>query len=180
MVFGFVQKLAVSGGAAALAAGASLISSAAVAPSPAYPSEAVRLEAAGAASSALHIFDRADLDNNEFLDRDEYEILAVVTAELARLNGFIALDAGVGIETVAIAPASDGSLAKAEKARVEDRARREFQLYAGDDERLAPDEFVDAQLEIFLATDADRNGVLVGAELKAYAHAQSKLAPLTS
>ncbi|MEK7266426.1 MAG: hypothetical protein AAB227_10045 [Pseudomonadota bacterium] len=180
MVLGFFQKFAFSGFAASIAAGASLVSGASVAPQPAYGLAAAKLEAAAAANNAAHIFDRADLDNNGILDRDEYEILAVVTAELAQLNGFIAIDAGRGLETVAIARAVDGSLDEASKARIEDRAGREFRLFAGDDERLASDEFVTAQLELFLATDADRNGVLAGAELKSYANSQSKLATLNS
>lgn len=180
MVLGFFQKIAFSGFAAAVAAGASLVSGASVAPLPAYGVEAARLEAAAAASNAARLFDRADLDNNGFLDPDEYEILGIVTAELAQMNGFIAIDAGRGVETVAIARAGNGSLDETKKARIGERARREFGLIAGDDERLASDEFVNAQLELFLATDADRNGVLAGAELKSYAYSQSKLATLNS
>lgn len=176
MVFGLFQKIAFSGLAAAAAAGASLVSSAAVAPQPTYAIEAARLEAAAAATGAARLFERADLDNNGFLDRDEYEILAVVTAELAQLNGFIVIDAGRGAETVAVARAGKGLLDETKKARIEDLARREFRSFAGDDERLASDEFVTAQLEMFLAIDADRNGVLAGAELKSFAHSQSKLA----
>lgn len=180
MVFGPFQKMVVSGIAAAAAAGASLVSSAAVAPPSAYQGEAVRLEAAAASSNAARIFNRADLDNNGYLGRDEYEILSLVTAELTRLNGFIALDAGAGVETVVIAPSSARTLDKLEKARIKNRAQREFALYAGDDERLASDEYVNAYLEMFLATDVDRNGVLVGAELLSFAHAQSKLSTLNS
>ncbi len=180
MVFGVFQKIAFSSLAAAAAAGASLVSSASVAPQPAYGAAVVRLEAAAAASDAARIFDRADLDNNGFLDRDEYEILGIVTAELAQLNGFIVIDAGRGIETVAIARAESRTLDDQEKAQVGERARREFEMMAGDDERLASDEFLDAQLVLFLATDADRNGVLAGVELTSYARSQSRVATLNS
>ena len=180
MVFGLIQKIVFSGLAAATAAGASLVSSTSVAPQPAYGVAAATLEATAAASHAARLFDRADLDNNGFLDRDEYEILSVVTAELAQLNGFIAIDAGRGIETVQVARAGHGSLNETKKTRLKERALREFRLFAGDDERLASDEFVTVQLEMFLAIDDDRNGVLSGAELKSYAYAQSKLATLNS
>lgn len=180
MVLGLIHKVAFSGLAAAAAAGASLVSSASVTPEPAYGVSAAKLEAAAAATNAARIFDRADLDNNGLLDRDEYEILSVVTAELAQLNGFIAIDAGRGVETVAIARAGKRSLDIDDKARVEERAKREFRAISGDDERLSSDEFVTAELERFLATDADRNGVLAGEELASFAYAQSRLATLSS
>ena len=93
MVFELFQKFAVSGFAAAAAIGASLVSSASVDPQPAYPTQASKLEAAAAAANASRLFDRADLDKNGALDREEHEILAVVTAELAQLNGFVSIDA---------------------------------------------------------------------------------------
>lgn len=180
MVLGLIHKVAFSGFAAAVAAGASLVSSASVTPEPAYGISAGKLEAAAAATHAARVFDRADLDNNGFLDRDEYEILGVVTAELAQLNGFIVIDAGRGVETVAIARAGKRSLDSGDKARIEERAKRGFRAISGDDERLSADEFVTAELEQFLAVDADRNGVLAGAELASFARAQSGLATLNS
>ncbi len=180
MVVGVIHKIAFSGIAAAVAAGASLVSSVSVTLSPAYGVSATKLEASAAATDAARVFDRADLDNNGFLDRDEYEILSVVTAELAQLNGFIAIDAGRGVETVAIARADKRSLDVGDKARIEERAKREFRAISGDEERLSSDEFVTAELERFLATDADRNGVLAGAELASFAYAQSRLATLSS
>lgn len=180
MVVGFIHKVAISGFAAALAAGASLVTGASVTPAPAYGVEAAKLEAAAAATEAARLFEKADLDNNGYLDRDEYEILGVVTAELAHLNGFVAIDAGRGVETIAIARKGKRFLGDDDKARIEERALREFEMFSGDDERLASDEFVTAQLEQFLAIDADRNGVLAGAELKSYAYARSRLSSLNS
>lgn len=180
MVFELFQKFAVSGFAAAAAIGASLVSSASVDPQPAYPMQASKLEAAAAAANASRLFDRADLDKNGALDREEHEILAVVTAELAQLNGFVSIDAGHGIETVAVARSGGQALDRSGKDRIRERALREFRLIAGDDERLTLDEFVDAQLELFLSSDADRNGVLAGGELKSFGFAQSKLTTYTS
>jgi hypothetical protein len=151
-----------------------------VTPTPAYGVEAAKLEAAAAATEAARLFGKADLNNNGYLDRDEYEILGVVTAELAQINGFIAIDAGQGVETVAVSRKGKRFLSDDDKARIEERALREFEMFAGDDERLAADEFVTAQLEQFLAIDTDRNGVLAGAELKSYAYARSRLASLNS
>jgi len=180
MVFGLFEKVAVSGFAAAAAIGASLVSSATVDPQPAYPMQAFKIEAAAAATNAARLFDRADLDNNGALDREEFEILAIVTAELAQLNGFVSIDAGNGIETIAVAREGTKVLETSDKARIRERALREFRATAGDDERLTADEFVDAQLEQFLSSDADRNGVLAGGELKSFGYAQSKLATYTS
>ncbi len=174
MVVALVHKLAFSGAAAILAAGG-LVTTASVAPTRAYGAAATRLEAAAAAAQAASAFERADLDNDGSLSADEYSILAVVTAELAHLNGFVAFDSGRGVETVAIARQAKPFLGAKDKARIKNRAAREYQLIAGDDERLSSDEFVTVQLERFLAADDDRNGVLAGTELAAFAGAQSRL-----
>lgn len=180
MVVAFVQKAAFSGLAAVIAAGAGLVTSASVSPAPAYGSAVVKLEADAAARNAARLFDRADLNNDGDLDRDEYVILAVVTAELANLNGFASLDDGDGVQTVSLPSTRKSDLTAKAKSAIRSNADREFDFAAGDDERLARHEFVAVELERFIANDNDRNGVLVGAELTSYAAAQSRLPLLNS
>ncbi len=174
MVIALVQKLAYSGIAAAMAASIGLVNGAAVEPAPAYGTAIDRLEANIAAREAARVFSRADLDKDGALSQDEYSVLAVVSAELARLNGFVAIDISGGVRTVAVSTAGGPSLSPAQRKRINDRAAREFRIIAGEDERLAGDEYVAAQLEQFLTNDVDRNGVLTGPELVSFARAQSK------
>lgn len=169
------HKVAFSAAAAAIAAGAGLINSAAVEPPHAYGAPAIRLEADAAARQAARTFDRTDLNNDGALDDEEYTVLAVVTAELARLNGFVSVDINGEVRTVVLSNATPAFLTDTAKASIRDRASREFAYIAGDDERLMADEFVAAQLETFLASDGDRNAVLTGAELGAFAQRQSRL-----
>jgi formylmethanofuran dehydrogenase subunit E-like metal-binding protein len=175
MVVALVHKLAFSGFAAAIAASVGLVNSASVEPVPAYGAPIDRLDATIAASQAERVFNRADLDNDGSLSQDEYTVLAVVSAELARLNGFVAIDISDGVRTVAVSTGGKQSLSSTERARINERATREFRVVAGDDERLASDEYITAQLEQFLSNDLDRNGVLTGSELATFALAQSKI-----
>lgn len=178
MVVALVHKIALAGVAAATA-GASLVASADVDRAPAYGAAASALEAGASARHAAAVFERADLNNDGDLDADEYEVLVVVTAELSRLNGFVTVDADGGVRTVG-APRGNPSLSVADRARLKERAAGEFAAIAGDDQRLGADEFVTAELERFLASDADRNGVLTGAELSAYALGKARATVLSS
>jgi hypothetical protein len=175
MVVGFIHKATLSGLAAALAAGAGIVTSASVTTVPAYGAVAFAFEADAVARNANRVFDRADLNKDGALDIDEYQILAAVTAELANLNGFASFDAGEGVRIVEISKVSKSDLAANDKAAIRAKAVREFSYLSGDDERLAPDEFVTAEIERFIANDRDRNGVLTGAELAAFAMTQTKL-----
>ena len=180
MVVALFHKIAFSGIAAAIAAGASLVTSAVVEPGPAYGAQATKLEIDAAGRQAARIFDRADMNKDGALDSDEYSILTVVSAELAQLNGFVAIDAGRGVETIPVANFGGGDLSSREKARIRERAAREFRVIAGDDERLAEDEFIGAQLEQFLSSDKNRDGILAGGELATFAFTQSKLPGINS
>lgn len=180
MVVALVHKVAFSGLAGAIAAGASLVTSAVVEPAP-YGTPATKLEINAAGKQAARLFDRADMNKDGALDGDEYSILTVVSAELAQVNGFVAIEAGRGVEIIPIAidaPASH--LTNQEKALVRERAAREFRAIAGDDERLSADEFIGAQLEQFLSSDKNRDGVLAGGELSAFAFGQSRLSVINS
>ncbi|NWG90998.1 MAG: hypothetical protein HXY21_00615 [Parvularculaceae bacterium] len=178
MVVALIGKIALAGVAAATA-GISLVASADVKRASAYGAPASALEAGASARYAAAIFERADLNNDGDLDAEEFEVLAVVTAELSRLNGFVTVNVEGGVRTVA-APHGDPSLSKAEKARLKIRAADEFAAIAGDDQRLGADEFVTAELERFLASDADRNGVLTGAELSSFALARARSTTISS
>lgn len=161
------------GFAAILAVGAGLVHAASVEPAPAYGAQAAQLEAAAVASTAQAVFSRADLDNDGELTRDEFVTLSVVTAELGRLNGFIAVDYAAGVRTAALPRTASWS--GDERARVEDAARRDYAAIAGEDERMTSEEFVTARLEAMAAADLDRNGVLVGAELTRYAAIEARV-----
>ncbi len=180
MVMAIFHKAALSGVAAAIAAGAGLVNSAEVAPAPAYGAYANSIDLDIATRHAAGVFDRADLNNDGVLGEDEFTVLAIVTAELALLNGFIAVDVSDGVKVVAAPRRGKEELSSGDKASIKNRAEREFLIAAGDDLRLSKDEFIGANLERFLASDADRNGALSGAELAAYAQAQSRLAFVSS
>ncbi len=180
MVVALFHKFALSGLAAAIAAGAGAVNTLADTQRPAYGAPVTILEAAAAARHAAHVFGRADLNKDGALDGDEFSVLAIVTAELARLNGFVAVDLVGGAKTVAVPGTFLPALTRSERALINDRAIREFAVVAGADERLGRDEFVSAEIEIFLASDADRNGLLAGGELTSFARTQASLATITS
>lgn len=161
------------GFAAVLVAGAGLVHAASVETRPAYAAPAMQLEAATIATTAKTVFSRADLDNDGTLSSEEYVTLGVVSAELARLNGFVPVDYSGGVRTARLP--ETGPWTKADRARVETAAERDFAAYAGDDQRLTSDEFVAAKLEALHAADRDRNGVLNGAELSRFAAIEARL-----
>jgi hypothetical protein len=165
--------LVLPGFAAIVAAGAGLVQAASVEAQPAYGAPATQLEAATVAATAKSVFSRADLDNDGNLSRDEFLTLAVVSAELARLNGFVPVEYAGGVRTAAL-PRADAWSAT-ERARIEASAERDYALFAGDDQRMSSEEFVSMRLESLTAADIDRNGVLTGAELGRFAAIEARL-----
>lgn len=165
--------LVLPGFAAMVAAGAGLVHAASVEKTPAYGATATQLEAATVAVTAKTVFARADLDNDASLSRDEYLTLAVVTAELARLSGFVPVDYSGGARTAPLPRAEDWT--SAERSRVEHAADRDYAAFAGDDQRMTREEFVASRLESLTAADLDRNGVLTGAELMRFAAIEARL-----
>ena len=107
------------------------------------------------------------------LTREEFLTLAVVSAELARLNGFVPVDYAGGVRTAAL-PRVD-AWGPAERARIEATAERDYDLFAGVDERMSGEEFVAFRLEALTAADLDRNGVLTGSELVRFAALEARL-----
>jgi hypothetical protein len=160
--------------AAAVAISAGLVHAASVDPQPAYAAQATQVEASTIAQTAKTVFARADLDNNGALSEEEFVTLAVVTGELARLNGFVPVDYSGGVRTAKLAFADAWS--NETRARIETAAERDYAYFAGDDGRLDAGEFVSARLEALSTADRDRNGVLTGAELQRFAAIEARVA----
>jgi hypothetical protein len=127
----------------------------------------------GAMARAL--FERADLDASGALDADEYAALAIVTAELARLNGFIALAADGAAEIVALPIKGRESLSRGERARIDAVARAEFYAAAGADGQMSKAEYAAERAAGFAAADRDGDGRLKARELTLFAAAQARL-----
>ncbi len=135
----------------------------------AYGAAVQTLSSEDAAAHALSVFARADLDGSGALDVNEYAALAIVTAELARLNGFIALEVGDGQEIVPLPINAPSALAGSERARVTAVAHAEFYALAGDDALMDFSEYAGEQDARFAAADRNRNGALAKAELVSFA-----------
>ncbi|GAB4521409.1 MAG: hypothetical protein Kow00133_08360 [Amphiplicatus sp.] len=157
-----VAVLAVGVGAA-LAAGSGFEGRAA------YGGSLERFSEAEARAHAAQVFQRADLNRSGDLDADEYASLAVVVAELARFNGFLALEIGGEADTIPLPAAARGGLTTAERIRIDAVARAEFYAAAGEDMRLSRDEFVGESAARFSAADRNGDGALVRGELSAFA-----------
>jgi hypothetical protein len=175
MVVALFQKFAITGLAGAAAAATAALGGPEGGAKPAYGAPATRIEALALAQSAAAQFDRADLNNDLQLDGDENAVLAVVTSELARLNGFIAVVSPAGAQPVALAEGKGAPLSISERAEVQARALKDYERIAGRDGRVTRDEFVGAQLELLFLNDADRDGALTGAELARFAAYASRL-----
>lgn len=136
---------------------------------PAYGPPAETFSEDAAAAHAHSMFQRADLDGSGRLEADEYVALTLVTAELARLNGFVPLGDGAGSAIAQLPSAPPSSLSGAERARVEAVARSEFYAAAGADGVLDAAEYHRKEAARFRSADRNRNGALAGKELVSYA-----------
>ncbi|NNL88387.1 MAG: hypothetical protein HKP25_04895 [Marinicaulis sp.] len=125
---------------------------------------------------AATLFSRADADANGALSADEFTALSVVTAELARLNGFITIETGDEPATVAVGPAAR-SMTQSEYARVAAVARNKFYLFSNGDGAMTADEFQNLQKADFEAADLNKNDRLGRRELALYGQRQAKLLP---
>jgi len=135
----------------------------------AYGAAVQALSSQDAAAHAQSVFARADLDQSGALDVNEYAALAIVTAELARLNGFFALEVGDGREIVPLPVNAPAALAGSERARVTAVAHAEFYALAGEDAVMDFSEYAGEQDARFAAADRNRNGALTKAELVSFA-----------
>ncbi|MEO0400436.1 MAG: hypothetical protein AAF224_13555 [Pseudomonadota bacterium] len=177
MLRNFIEKLALPGFVAAIAAGAALAAAGDPAPKLVGAETPVTtLEAEEVQTHAETLFRQADLDKNGDLDRDEFAALSIVVAELSRLNGFVAILDGDSRSAAPIAPAP--SLTIADRIRIDAVAAREHAIAAGADARLDLAEYVGLELNRFAAADRNRNGVLKAGELFAYTHETARIPSL--
>lgn len=177
-----IAKFALPGFALAALAGAALAAQSNDAPSndvSVYETPLKRLQIETAADHATALFQRADLNDDGVLNELEYQALAVVTAELARLNGFVSVMVDGGVRTVALSREPLAPLSGADRTRIEAIAFRDFQLAAGADNAISEGEFVQETLERFHNADRNRNGVLAKSEIKVFAANAARL-PQTS
>ncbi len=164
--------------AAAVAAAGLAYTSAETALSGAAYGDEDRLTALTEAALVEHaaaVFQRADRDQSGALDNDEYAALSIVSAELARLNGFVVIESADGFGTLALSGSTPSALSQIEHVRVDAVARSTFYQHAGDDGLMSEQEYADAQRAVFDVADFNRNGVLKRGELKAFAHRQALL-----
>jgi hypothetical protein len=135
----------------------------------AYGATLARLSADAACANGAETFLRADLDKSGALDANEYAALAVVTAELSRLNGFVGFETEGGVQTVALPVRAPEALVGGERARVEAVARAGFYAAAGADGLMSLEEYAGERVKRFAEADRNRNGVLAKDELVSYA-----------
>ncbi|WP_428409058.1 hypothetical protein [Hyphococcus sp.] len=135
------------------------------------------LSRADAASHALATFMRADRNGDDALDVNEFAALTVVTAELANLNGFVSVENGEGVKTIALPVAAPVALGDAEQTRIDAVARHTFYAFAGADGKMQQGEYLGLQQAIFASSDLNANGALTSAELSLFAQRQAFLRP---
>lgn len=139
--------------------------------------ELKRLSAAEASTYAEQVFARSDRNGDGALDVNEFAALTIVTAELANLNGFVSVEKGENVETIALPINAPAALSASEHARIDAVARRTFYAFAGDDGKMQQGEFIGLQEAIFASSDLNANGDLTRSELSIYAHRQAYLRP---
>lgn len=126
------------------------------------------------------LFDRADFDQDNRLDVDEYTTLQVVKAELARLNGFVTVENDNDVDRVYLAQDKSDTvfagLSRAERVRIDAVARLAFYTHVGGDQYLSLSEFIRSGKDDFAAADKNSNGRLVGKELVKFAVSQAGIA----
>ncbi len=171
-----VPLLMKSAAAIAAVAGLAFASADDLTPGAAYGEDALSsLTQAELADHALLVFERADRNGDQVLDVDEYTALSVVTAELAQLNGFIAIETEDEPSLIALPSARPAALSRGEHIRIAAVAQHAFYTYAGGDGRIDADEFVSAQTALFEAADFNGNGTLKRRELGVFAQRQASL-----
>ena len=129
-----------------------------------------------AASHALHVFMRADRNLDQKLDVDEFAALSIVTAELAHLNGFIAIGQWRRGANDFSACCRSGGAFSGPIIRVLMRLpRHTFYAFSGDDSHLDAGEYVTLQGAVFDQADLNGNGKLAKKELGVFAQRQAQL-----
>lgn len=119
------------------------------------------------------VFERADRDGDQTLSVDEYAALAIITAELAHLNGFVAVEQEDGVKTISLSSSAPGALTASEHVRIDAVSRHVFYSFAGADRALDAKEYSLMQSAVFHASDLNANGDLSKRELSVYARRQA-------
>jgi len=128
------------------------------------------------------LFDQVDMNNDAHIDVEEYSAYKVVHAELAHLNGFIAVYMGQDALPIQL-PAKNKRYELSysqEVTRIDAVAREQFYQRAGDDNTLSLSEFVEHAGDDFNQADKNRNGQLKGWELDRFVMQQVTQSNLSS
>lgn len=163
--------------AAIAAAGVALTSFVGVQPQgAAYGDGALlRLSQPDADANAEKGFIRADRNGDAMLSVDEFASQAIVKAELAQLNGFVAVETGGKVQTIFVPAAERTALSASEHVRIDAVARNAFYAFAGDDGWMSKDDYLRMQNVLFDESDLNSNGALTRRELVIYAQRQARL-----
>ncbi len=113
-------------------------------------------------------FARADLDKNNALDVDEFASLTVVKAELARLNGYVAIELDDGPRLITVAVEAFSSLGRGERLLIDTVARSKFYSITGGADLMKEDQYVGERMASFVDADRNRDGDLIKAELERF------------
>ncbi len=135
------------------------------------------LSQSDAAAHAQIVFQRADRNGDASIDVDEFAAMTVVTAELANLNGFVAVEKAGAVQTIALPVSAPLALGDAEQTRIDAVARHTFYAFAGEDGKMQQGEYLGLQNAIFASSDLNANGALTSAELSIFAQRQAFLRP---
>ncbi len=126
------------------------------------------------------LFASADFDQNNVLDTDEYATFMVVKAEMAHLNGFLAIEVNNKAYKLPLHLSTNSqSMDKFERTRIDALARTNFYTSAGNDQALSQTEFLSNARKMFDQADKNLNGILKGKELKTFTKNQSPLMPFS-
>ncbi|MBY0423077.1 MAG: hypothetical protein K2Q06_12295 [Parvularculaceae bacterium] len=136
------------------------------------------ISAGAVAAHAARSFAMADADGSGALSSDEYASFRLVRAELARLNGGYALEAGARRVTVRLPTGAPHALASEARDRILAQAYRDFYVFAGPDQRMKLGEYQDDCARAFALADRNRDGVLAGAEVVRFAADRTSAADL--
>lgn len=175
MAIEFIENFAGPGLGVALAASFALATAPVTDAVNAYGPAIETVSEAVAGENAARLFLQADRNGDRAIDRDEFGALAVVSAELARLNGFVAIHLASASHRAELPVGSPKAMTSAERTRIWAVATNEFLAAAGGDGLLDESEFVGLQLSTFRQADRNGDGRLDGAEVKWFAAAQGRL-----
>ena len=134
----------------------------------AYGEPVTAISAADVRLDAARRFILADADGSGDLDAREFASFSLVTVELSRLNGFVALVEDAPARRIETERAVPASLSEAERTRILALGYRRFYAEAGVDAHLSRAEFVRAAARAFARHDLDGDMVLAGRELRRF------------